>query len=83
MSGNVCEWCHDRYGPFTNEESINPIGPTTGSSRVTKGGSWTDNRIRNIRIAYRYGVPPSNPMDNLGFRLCRTEINPLTKPCFF
>jgi len=73
MSGNVSEWCHDRYATYTNEETINPIGPTTGSSRVTKGGSWTDNRIRNIRVAYRYGVSPSSAMDSLGFRLCRSE----------
>ena len=40
MSGNVNEWCQDRYGRYTSGAQTNPTGPTTGSYRVLRGGSW-------------------------------------------
>ena len=40
MSGNVEEWCNDRYGDYTSASQTNPTGPNSGSSRVYRGGSW-------------------------------------------
>ena len=41
MSGNVYEWCYDRYDETVNtgEESA-PTGATLGFDRVIRGGSW-------------------------------------------
>jgi formylglycine-generating enzyme required for sulfatase activity len=40
MSGNVYEWCWDIYGTFAIGSQTDPTGPTSGSGRVQRGGSW-------------------------------------------
>ena len=48
MSGNVREWCNDWYGYYSSGGVTNPQGPSTWSSRVTRGGSFFfhyDNRV--------------------------------------
>ena len=43
MSGNVCEWCQDRYGAYSSGSVTNPTGPATGFYRLLRGGYWTYN----------------------------------------
>ena len=42
MIGNVCEWCSDRYGIsyYSSSPQTDPTGPSSGSYRVLRGGSW-------------------------------------------
>ena len=40
MTGNVEEWCQDRYGDYKEGLQVNPTGPNSGSYRVGRGGSW-------------------------------------------
>lgn len=70
MSGNVWEWVQDRYGDVYYEESPrdNPQGPTSGSTRVLRGGGWFCS-AGDDRAAIRSGSSPSSRYSYLGFRL--------------
>ena len=34
----ILEWCHDWYGEYPEEDSVDPAGPRNGQSRVVRGG---------------------------------------------
>ena len=68
MSGNVWEWVNDRFGYYSSEAQINPTGPTTGSERVCRGGSWYL-RVEDGRVTDRRNDSPSIVYDRLGLRL--------------
>jgi formylglycine-generating enzyme len=70
MHGNVAEWCEDWYGEFPKGKVVDPRGPSAGSLRVFRGGSWGSNG-RYCRAAYRYGFTPSLRDGSVGCRLAR------------
>jgi formylglycine-generating enzyme required for sulfatase activity len=72
MLGNVCEWCQDFSGNYSSGLQRDPGGPSSGSSRVVRGGSWYGH-ARNVRAAVRDWDAPSIRHDNLGFRLARGQ----------
>lgn len=68
MSGNVWEWCSDRYGNYSSISQTNPTGPNSGSGRVIRGGSWL-NDARGCRSSNRYFITPAYGYYYLGLRL--------------
>ena len=68
MSGNLWEWCQDRYGDYTSRSQSNPKGANTGSYRVLRGGSWS-NFARIVRVSYRGISMPYRRIDGRGLRL--------------
>jgi formylglycine-generating enzyme required for sulfatase activity len=68
MSGNVEEWCSDRYGDYGSGSQTNPAGPSSGSFCMIRGGSWRSD-AKYARVPCRnYGTPDIRNRD-LGFRL--------------
>lgn len=70
MSGNVWEWCNDWLGDYNSSEQANPVGPSTGGCRVTRGGSFAADYVYNgWRVSDRNCSSPEFIAGNLGFRL--------------
>jgi formylglycine-generating enzyme required for sulfatase activity len=57
MSGNVSEWCNDWYGSYAVSRQVDPQGPTSGSSRIYRGGGHRDPALWCRSAARPYGSP--------------------------
>jgi formylglycine-generating enzyme required for sulfatase activity len=75
MSGNVYEWTWDLHGSgyYSSSPIADPEGPSSGSYRVVRGGSWDDN-ASGSRVANRHYENPDRCVEYLGFRLSRTIL---------
>lgn len=70
MSGNVWEWCQDRYGEYSYSQSpqYNPVGVQNGFKHVLRGGSWGYGPTE-MRSTNRFSSTPGNRSNRIGFRL--------------
>jgi formylglycine-generating enzyme required for sulfatase activity len=68
MAGNVWEWTWDYEGDYAQRAQTDPRGPSSGSNRVLRGGSW--NSVAEAgRVAGRYyGYGPGRRYNDYGFR---------------
>ncbi|MBO4795959.1 MAG: formylglycine-generating enzyme family protein, partial [Verrucomicrobia bacterium] len=73
MHGNVYEWCLDWFGDYPASSVTDPTGPSTGSSRVVRGGSW-GYRANRCRSAYRNSSRPDSIYYGIGFRVALTPV---------
>jgi formylglycine-generating enzyme required for sulfatase activity len=72
MAGNVWEWVSDRFGSYSSGAQTNPPGPSSGTFRVFRGGSWNYSSY-NLRASYRYDL---SPVDSYNFIGCRAARSP-------
>ena len=74
MHGNVWEWCLDWLGDLTSGV-VDPMGPSSGSRRVARGGSWKS-YADSCPSSYRSGIifltDDGHSCGLYGFRLVRT-----------
>ena len=72
MSGNVWEWCLDRYGSYSGD-ATDPTGPSDGRGRVRRGGGHMDGAIY-CRSGRRACNDPGDRYNDLGFRLALVPV---------
>ncbi len=70
MSGNVSEWCWDRYGSYPDGLCKDYRGSSYGQRRIKRGGSWND-VSEFLRIGYRVSGDPCKVLSYIGFRVVR------------
>lgn len=75
MSGNAAEWCQDWYQAdyyrTVGNTAINPTGPSEGSTKVVRGGSWADSPF-GVTVTYRGDARPDYKSLRIGFRVATT-----------
>ena len=55
MSGNVLEWCYDRYVTYSSDAQTDPIGLVCGDKRIARGGNyWCYNGYCSVASRFAY-----------------------------
>lgn len=72
MAGGVIEWMSDFYSDtyYSSSPSVDPQGPSAGTGRVIRGGSWVD-PSDFLRASWRDVNPPTTANFCTGFRVAR------------
>jgi len=68
MSGNLGEWCADYQTEYQSDYAINPVGPTNGSFRIFRGGSYRE-VDGNSKVTRRNAFFPDAGVPFVGFRV--------------
>ena len=68
MHGNVWEWVQDKWDKdyYNSSPRIDPPGPTSGSRRVSRGGSFVDD-AQYVRRLIASTPRPTGPTSTLAY----------------
>jgi len=64
----VHEWCFDWYGLYADAPAVDPRGPSEGTRRASRGGSWR-HHVRWSPPSARSSLPPALRYADYGFRV--------------
>lgn len=73
MLGNVWEYVWDRFAAEYEDQPVDPTGPSTGTTRASRGGDYDKTGI-HVRAAARNERQLHAHNRILGFRLVRSEL---------
>lgn len=79
MHGNIFEWCRDWYHSKLPGGKDPDLYLVTASSRVRRGGCWTDDGWP-CRSAFRLRFEPERRYDHIGFRIVAVHAPPSPAP---
>jgi sulfatase modifying factor 1 len=79
MHGNTFEWCRDWYRPQLPGGTDPDLYLGKASSRVRRGGGWTDDGWP-CRSAFRLRFEPERRYDHIGFRIVAVQLPRETTP---
>ena len=68
MAGNLAEWVSDWHGGYPSGDQTDPRGPSSGSMRVVRGGSWRESNPNAFTTTARGGDVPTATNAAYGFR---------------
>jgi sulfatase modifying factor 1 len=71
MSGNVFECTNDWYGAYSSGSAADPVGASSGSYRVFRGGGWSFD-ASYATVSRRAKASPGSAPYDIGFRLARS-----------
>lgn len=74
-AGNVSEWCQDWSAAYPGGTVTDPQGPAAGTTKVFRGGSYSDDAIP-CRPAGRRSISPTQALDSFGFRIVLAATAP-------
>lgn len=73
MHLNVREWTWDRLGTYPDQPVVDPVGPSSGTTRVRRGGGDGLGLLGCdiARASYRGAGVPGEIKTHVGFRVAR------------
>lgn len=73
IAGNVREWIWDWNESYSDTSLTDPIGTSTGTTRVLRGGGWNSGTIDYLKNANRGGSQPYSTNYSGGFRVAKNN----------
>ncbi|MFM7321600.1 MAG: formylglycine-generating enzyme family protein, partial [Armatimonadota bacterium] len=69
LSGNVDQWCQDRFDLYPSGTVTDPQGPPSGEFRCQRSGGWLETGVRDFLSVRRDYESPAERSHACGFRL--------------
>ena len=82
MNGNVYQWCSDWFGRYTDAGTSgdsDPKGPSSGVSKVIRGG-YRSIGYGDLHLTNRESLSPDESYNFVGFRLVKDLISAVENP---